>query len=168
MYKSGIAGFQGRLTRVFLEKLPQTYVLHKFAPSSNGWMYLLLNILAGMSTICLIDLGHSGIRWNIKVVLICISLTAKDVEHFFKSFLVIWVSSFDLVLWKLVLFFHIDSGGGTQVDGLNGRALYQICHLTGPTVLETAKILFPCEHWKKFMFLYGKSIFTHEKNVLFF
>jgi hypothetical protein len=37
---------------------------------------------------CLIDLSHSDrCQINLKVVLICISLMAKDVEHFFKKFL---------------------------------------------------------------------------------
>jgi hypothetical protein len=37
----------------------------------------------------------TGVMWNVGVVLICISLMAKDGENFFMCFLDIWISSFE-------------------------------------------------------------------------
>jgi general stress protein CsbA len=44
----------------------------------------------------------TGVRWNLSVVLICISFMAKDGEHFFMCFLDICISSFENVLFSSV------------------------------------------------------------------
>jgi hypothetical protein len=51
----------------------------------------------------------TGVRWNLNVVLICVSFMAKDGEHFFMFFLDIWTSSFEKVLFSSVAHFFIAS-----------------------------------------------------------
>jgi hypothetical protein len=56
----------------------------------------------------------TGVRWNLSVVLICISFMAGDGGHFFICFLAIWISSFEKVLFSsFAHFFYcfIDLGG---------------------------------------------------------
>jgi type IV secretory pathway TrbL component len=45
------------------------------------------------------------VRWNVSVVLICISFIPRDDKHFFMCFLVIWTSSFEKVLFGSVVHF---------------------------------------------------------------
>jgi hypothetical protein len=49
------------------------------------------------------------VRWNLSVVLISISFMARDGEHFFMSFLAIWTSSFEKVLFSSVAHSFIGS-----------------------------------------------------------
>ena len=44
----------------------------------------------------------TGVRWNLRVVLICISLMIKDVEHFFRCFSAIRYSSVENSLFSSV------------------------------------------------------------------
>ena len=44
----------------------------------------------------------TSVRWNLRVVLICISLMAKDVEHFLRYFSAILYSSTENVLFSSV------------------------------------------------------------------
>jgi hypothetical protein len=49
----------------------------------------------------------AGVRWNLNVVLICISYMARYGEHFFMCILAIWISSFEKFLFSSVTHFFI-------------------------------------------------------------
>jgi hypothetical protein len=51
----------------------------------------------------------TGVRWNLSVVLICISFIARGGEHFFMCFLVICISSFEKVLFSSLAHFFFAS-----------------------------------------------------------
>jgi hypothetical protein len=51
----------------------------------------------------------TGVKWNLSVVLICISFMAGDGEHFFMCFLTIWISSFEKVLFSSVAHLFVGS-----------------------------------------------------------
>jgi hypothetical protein len=91
--KSGIAGSNGRSMFSFLSSLQICFqsgctILHShqqckrvpFTPHPH--QHLLLVVLLMMAIL-------TGVKWNLSVVLICISFIARDDEHFFMCFLAI-------------------------------------------------------------------------------
>ena len=57
---------------------------------------------------CKIRSTDTGVRWNLRVVLICISLMIKDAEHFFRGFSVIRYSSGENSLFSSETHFLIE------------------------------------------------------------
>jgi hypothetical protein len=91
--KSGIAGSNGRSMFSFLSSLQiffQSGCTSLHSPQQckrvpfplHPRQHLLLVMLLMMAIL-------TGVRWNLSVVLICISFIARDGEHFFLCFLAI-------------------------------------------------------------------------------
>jgi hypothetical protein len=60
--------------------------------SAVAWVFFILAIL-------------TYVRWNLRVVLICISLMTENIEHFFRGFSAIRVSSVENSLFSSVPYF---------------------------------------------------------------
>ena len=104
--KSGIAGCWGRLILNFLRNHHIDFQssctsLH----SHQQWMSVPLTphpLQHRLSLVFYILAILTGIRWYLRVVLICISLIAKQVEHDLKCLLAIWTSSVEYFLFSSV------------------------------------------------------------------
>jgi hypothetical protein len=97
MPRRGIAGYSGSIMSNFLRNLQtgfqsgctclQSHQQWGSVPlSPHPYQHLLSPEFLILSIL-------TGLRWNLKVVLICISLVIKDVEHFFRYFSAIQYSS---------------------------------------------------------------------------
>jgi hypothetical protein len=71
-----------------------------FSPNLHQHLFLVVFWMMAILT---------GVRWNLSVVLICISFMATDGEHFFICFLAVWISSFGKVLFSSVAHFFFGS-----------------------------------------------------------
>jgi hypothetical protein len=76
----------------------------------------------------------TGVRWNLSVLLICISLMMKDVEHFFKCFSAIQYSSVENSLFSSISLLKIGLFGSLKSNFLN--SLY-ILNISPPRIAKT-------------------------------
>jgi len=109
MSRSGIAGSSGSTMSNFLRNL-QTDIQSGCTSlqSHQQWRSVSLSphpCQHLLSPEFLILAILTGVRWNLRVVLICISLMTKDVEHFFKCFSAIQHSSVENSLLSSVIHF---------------------------------------------------------------
>ena len=90
MPRRGIAGSSSSTTSNFLRNCQTDFQsgctsLHSHQLWRSKYSFLSTSSPASAVT-CAFYLSHSdGLRWNLRVILICISLMTKGVEHFFCS-----------------------------------------------------------------------------------
>jgi hypothetical protein len=70
------------------------------------------------------------VRWNLRVVLICISLKSKDIEHFFRCFSANQVSSVENSLFSSVPHFLTGLFGSLESNFLNSLYILDISPLS--------------------------------------
>jgi hypothetical protein len=86
-------------------------VLLTYIPTSSVWGFLfpLHPHQHFLLFVFLILAILTVVRWNLSVVLSCMSFMASDAEHFFMCILAIWTSSFEKALFRSFAHFFIGS-----------------------------------------------------------
>ena len=110
MLKSDMAGFWGRTIPSFLRNYKIDFQSGCTSLDSHHMCSLLLFYIPWQHLLSpenLILAILTAIRWNLRVVLICISLITKDFEHFFRGFSAIQDFSVENSLFSSVAHFKI-------------------------------------------------------------
>jgi hypothetical protein len=133
MPKSGIAGSSGRTRFNFLRNCQtdfqsgctslQSHQQWRSVPlSPHPHQHLLSHEFLILAIL-------TGVRWNLRVVLICISLMIKDVEHFFRCFSAIRYSSVENSWFSSVPHFLIGLFGFLKSNFLSSLYILDISSL---------------------------------------
>jgi hypothetical protein len=110
MLRSSICGYSGNNMSNFLRNCQTDFqsVVSACNPTSNGGVFLFFHNLASICCHLFLILAiPTGVRWNRRIVLICISLMTNDVQHFFRCFSAIQYSSVENSLFSTVPHFLI-------------------------------------------------------------
>ena len=142
--KSGIAGSSGRSISNFLRNLQidfqsgctslQSHQQWRSVPLSP---HPLQHVLSPEVLILAILIG---VRWNLRVILICISLITKDFEHFFRCFSAIQDSSVVNFWFSSIPHFLIGLFGFLVINFLSSLYILDISPLSD---VGLVKIFFP-------------------------
>ena len=132
--KSGIAGSSGRSISNFLRNLQidfqsgctslQSHQQWRSVPLSP---HPLQHVLSPEVLILAILIG---VRWNLRVILICISLITKDFEHFFRCFSAIRDSSVVNSRFSSIPHFLIEIFGFLVINFLSSLYILDISPLS--------------------------------------
>ncbi|MBV2150903.1 DUF3704 domain-containing protein [Sphingobium sp. AS12] len=134
MPKSGIAGSCGRLIPIFLRSRHTDFQSGCTSwHSHQQWRSVPLSphpLQHKLSLVFLILAILTGVRWYLRVVLICISLMAKDVEHFLMCLSAILDSSIENCLFSSVPHFLIGLFGVLETSFLSSLYILEISPLS--------------------------------------
>jgi hypothetical protein len=97
----------------------------------NGGMFFFFTFLPESPVSWLLFLAYlSAVKWNLRVILICISLMTKGVEHFFKYISAIQESSVENFLFSFVPHSLIGLSGSLESNFLSSLYILNISPLS--------------------------------------